>query len=286
MDISDHKFGGERTRIKLAALAKYLPAYTTALSKKNFRLNYVDAFAGTGSCRIKVGGGQRVIPGSASIAVACDLPFHRIFFIEAKKRNAKALKALSDMSPDLDIAVIHGDANSHLPDVLKKMNRNSDRGVVFFDPYGMAVDWLTVKLCAESRIVDLWYLFPLSGLYRQAANDARAIDPDKARRLNKMFGTEKWRGDLYMASPQQDMFLNESYDVRSADVNQMTSWVTKHLEGVFPTVVGPRILYQNLKSGKQGAPLFALYLAVSNPNPAARGLASKIARAVLSDSAG
>ena len=42
-----HRFGGDWTDEKLAAIGKYLSAYTTALTGK-FKLAYIDAFAGTG----------------------------------------------------------------------------------------------------------------------------------------------------------------------------------------------------------------------------------------------
>ena len=41
-------FGGNWTEEKLDILAKYLDAYTTALKNKQFRLVYLDAFAGAG----------------------------------------------------------------------------------------------------------------------------------------------------------------------------------------------------------------------------------------------
>lgn len=140
MNIDNHVFGGEQTRIKLSALAKYLPAYTTALSKRNFRLNYVDAFAGTGACHVNVGGNRHLIRGSASIAIECQPPFDRLFFIEAKRRYAQALQRLQKDTPDLNIEVIHGDANTFLPEVLQKMAAKADRAVVFLDPYGMSVE--------------------------------------------------------------------------------------------------------------------------------------------------
>ena len=51
-----HSFGGAWTRIKLEALEKYLVAFNTALSKQSFTRLYIDAFAGTGRCDIKVDG--------------------------------------------------------------------------------------------------------------------------------------------------------------------------------------------------------------------------------------
>ena len=277
-----HIFGGEQTRIKLGAISKYLPAYTTALSNTQFRLSYIDAFAGTGVCHVKIGKGQekRLIPGSASIAIDCKPPFHQIFFIEKKKRHADALRRLK-IEAAMPVEVIHGDANSELPPILRGLNPKKDRALVFLDPYGMAVDWITLKAIADSQIVDLWYLFPLSGLYRQAANDAAAIDPDKAAALDRMLGTETWRKDFYAPPKQTSLFESDESDVRTADVKQMTKWVTTRLKEIFPGVTEPRLLYQALPNGKEGAPLFALYFAASNPSPKAHGLACKIAADIL-----
>jgi hypothetical protein len=44
----DHRFGGPWTEIKLDAVCYYLECYTKALSRKQFDLWYVDAFAGIG----------------------------------------------------------------------------------------------------------------------------------------------------------------------------------------------------------------------------------------------
>lgn len=43
-----HRFGGDWTTTKLAILARYLRAYTTALKHQPFLKAYIDAFAGTG----------------------------------------------------------------------------------------------------------------------------------------------------------------------------------------------------------------------------------------------
>ena len=46
-------FGGEHTRRKLDVIAKYLAAYVTVMKKQNFRLFYVDGFAGSGASTSK-----------------------------------------------------------------------------------------------------------------------------------------------------------------------------------------------------------------------------------------
>lgn len=48
--MADHiqSFGGEHTRRKLDVVEKYLTAYVTVMKKQDFRLFYVDGFAGSG----------------------------------------------------------------------------------------------------------------------------------------------------------------------------------------------------------------------------------------------
>jgi len=277
-DDSAHEFGAAHTALKLETLRSYLPAYTTALQSRFF-LHYIDAFAGTGMCNIKVGGEQIEIPGSASIAIECSPPFHRMVFIEKSRRRARALERLKQRAADRRIDIVKDDANVALPAQLRSLNRG-DRAVVFLDPYGMQVEWQTICDVAASKIADVWYLFPLSGLYRQASLRADDIDDDKAAALTRILGTDEWRTAFYERPLIEDMFTRAS-DIRTAKVPQMVAFVKKRLELVFPSVVDPKLLYQVKKSGKQGAPLFALFFAVSNPSHAARALALRFAKSVL-----
>lgn len=278
-----HEFGSRHTVEKLGMLEKYLPAYTTALKRRDFALHYIDAFAGTGVCNIKLEQKRRLlVPGSAKIALECEPPFHRMVFIEKKPRHVKALQRLAEQAPDRTVDVVAGDANHELPRVLEKLNRRRDRAVVFLDPYGMNLQWATLERVARSKLADVWYLFPLSGLYRQAARDAADIDEDKARSLTTMLGTEAWRSAFYKESPQGSLFDEAPTVERHLGPMQMKDWVTSHLRTIFSSVVEPKILYQTTPNGTQGAPLFALYFAVSNDSGPAIGLATKIAKDIFS----
>ncbi len=275
-----HRFGSVHTIVKLDTLARYLPAYTQALKKTGFRLHYVDAFAGSGVCHVKVGVGRRLmVPGSASIAIACTPPFHRMLFIEKTPRRALALQRLKQRAPERNITVVQGDANQALPAYIRQLKPN-DRALVFLDPYGMQLEWSVLRGLSSSHVTDVWYLFPLSALYRQAAKDAAAIDDDKAAALTRMLGTDEWRTAFYERNRQESLFGGTS-DVRRAEVPEMLAWVKKRLETIFPYVEEPKLLHQTLESGKYGAPLFALFFAMSNPAPRAIALAKKIVRAVL-----
>lgn len=277
-DSSAHEFGGEHTQEKLEALGNYLPAYTTALGRL-FTLYYVDAFAGTGECDITVQSKKVRVQGSASIALKCSPPFHKLFFVEKIASRVRTLKKLAEGAQGRDIRIVQGDANVEVPTYLDRLTR-SERAVVLLDPYGMTVDWATLERIAATKLADVWYLFPLSGLYRQAALDSRNIDPFKEAALTRIMGPHDWKTALYEPKPVSDLFGDDS-DIRTADPKRMAEWVKECLQNIFPAVHGPKILYQRRKDGKNGPPLYALFLLISNPDPKALGLAKRFATSVL-----
>lgn len=277
-DDAAHEFGGEHTQEKLEAVGNYLPAYTTALGRR-FTLCYVDAFAGTGECDITVSGKKIRVQGSASIALNCTPPFHKLFFVEKIANRARALKKLAERTQGRDISVVQGDANLEVPTYLATLSR-SERAVVLLDPYGMTVEWATLEQIARTKLADVWYLFPLSGLYRQATLDSRDIDQFKGAALTRIMGPHDWKKALYEPKPTADLFGDDS-DVRTADPKRMAEWVKECLQTLFPGVHGPKILYQHRKDGKHGPPLYALFLLISNPEPKALNLAKRFATSVL-----
>lgn len=276
-----HSFGGVWTRIKLEALEKYLTAFNTALSKQSFTRLYVDAFAGTGRCDIKVDGEKQTIDGSARRALVTSPSFHKFCFIELRAKKLDALKALSAEYPGKTIEVIQSDANAALKTICTQYQWRNERAVLFLDPFGMHVEWSTLEAIAKTGAIDVWYLFPYAGLYRQAAKSADALDADKEASLIRVLGTDDWRQAFYAQNPQSDMFGSNG-DVRDTDHRQMLEFVSKRLKCLFPAVTNPKVLYQGGDSkNPSGAPLFALYFAASNPAPQAYGLATKIAKGIL-----
>lgn len=278
----EHAFGGIWTRIKLEALQNYLVAFNIALSKQNFTRIYIDAFAGTGRCDITVDGEKTSIDGSARRALAIDPPFNTYTFIELRAKKLAALKALEAEYPGKSINVIRDDANAALKTLCEKYAWRNERAVLFLDPFGMHVEWTTLQAIAKTGAIDVWYLFPYSGLYRQAAKNADAMDSDKEESITRLLGTDEWRQVFYAPKRQASLFGGNDGDEREADHRQMLDFVSKRLKELFPAVTDPKILYQSGDSkNPSGAPLFALYFAASNPSPKAYGLATKIARDVL-----
>lgn len=277
-----HTFGGVWTRIKLEALEKYLVAFNTALSKQSFTRLYIDAFAGTGRCDIKVDGEKKTIDGSARRALATNPSFHKFCFIELGLKKLAALNRLGAEYPGKNIEVIQSDANAALKTLCGQYQWRSERAVLFLDPFGMHVEWSTLEVIANTGAIDVWYLFPYSGLYRQAAKNADALDADKQASLTRVLGTDEWRQAFYVQKRQTDFFGGDDGDERNAGHHEMLDFVSNRLKGLFPSVTAPKVLYQGGDSkSPSGAPMFALYFAASNPKPAAYGLATKIAKDIL-----
>jgi three-Cys-motif partner protein len=66
----------------------------------------------------------------------------------------------------------------------------------------MHVEWTTLQAIAKTGAIDVWYLFPYSGLYRQAAKNADAMDADKEESITRLLGTDEWRQVFYTPKRQ------------------------------------------------------------------------------------
>lgn len=272
-----HKFGGRWTEAKLAALKGYLQAYTVALKNRSFTLLYVDAFAGSGSF---VAGDGLERMGSAKIALSVP-GFHRYYFIEKGVRRCNSLRQLASNHPQGKVNVIEGDANHHLATLCRDTDWKSSRAVLFLDPYGMQVDWATLEQVANTGAIDVWFLFPLSGVTRQLTLCETRMDGHKRKSLDRTFGTKSWRDSFYSLSPVPDLFGHASIE-RHADTEAIVQWTTNRLESIFPLLVGPTILRKGHRNNVDGGPaLYALYFLASTQSRAGQAVAKRIATGVL-----
>ena len=153
--MKEHTFGGAWTRTKLDILKSYIHFYVNALKDTRFKLVYIDAFAGTGRCTVRIRGARHTIPGSAAIALDATPAFSELFFIEKKARHVKELTAMLQDHPIGSRAkIVKGTADNNLEAVLGGQNWKSTRGVLFLDPYGLQCDWRTVQMIADTRALD------------------------------------------------------------------------------------------------------------------------------------
>ncbi|RYE48305.1 MAG: three-Cys-motif partner protein TcmP [Hyphomicrobiales bacterium] len=291
----DHEFGSlEITDVKLQLIEKYLKAYITALRGKFKSIWYIDAFAGTGTWNVRFPAregdafGAEPTPervekrrGSATIALETVPHFDALIFIDERKRHVDALNAIRDRNPSRNIRVVRGDANTIVQKACRSYkNWDDTRAVLFLDPYGMSVSWETLEAIAATRAIDVWYLFSLEGLFRNAAHDIDDVDEHKAAALTRMCGSDAWRTELYSRAEfgPVDLFTGEP-DLptrRTANVAALEQWFTGRLRTIFPLVLEPYALPVAKRPQR-----FSLYLALANDEPKAMGLAKKIGDQIM-----
>lgn len=292
----EHDFGGNWTDRKLDVLRKYLTFFTKALRKQRFDLMYIDGFAGTGGRLVEKmiardsplfgtsEQSERIdVPGSARIALETRPPFQRMIFIERHGKRFAALQRLCARYPDIEVKTLQGETNQALVHLCRNTpwreasnERRGIRAVLFLDPYGMNVEFSTLEAIAETKAIDVWYLFPLSGVYRQAERSKTKLTQAKQASITRILGTEDWKAEFYPPTDTTDLFGSTPQSQRTADVAAIESYVLKRLKAVFPTVTEPMRLHMD-----NGAPLYSLFFAVSNPDHRAVGLARKVANHIL-----
>lgn len=288
-------FGGDWTEEKLNRIRKYLPAYTTILTKYNFKFAYIDAFAGTGYRELKdteqsnqlllpeflEQESQQFIDGSARIALQVEPRFDKYIFIEKDIKKTAELEKLKTEFPDKsqDITIINSDANNYLIDLCKK-NWELNRAVLFLDPFGMQIPWSTIEAIAQTQAIDLWYLFPLGiAVNRLLTKDANIPEAWRIK-LDNIFGTSDWFEAFYRPVEQQqlsilDNFTQPNRAEKIANFESISQYFVKRLKTVFPGVAENPLLLRNSCNN----PLYLLCFASANPKGAPTAI--KIAQHIL-----
>jgi three-Cys-motif partner protein len=294
----DHSFGGYHTDFKLSAVEKYLKAFTKALgrtttsTKSKFDLWYIDAFAGTGYRTIyhkaRPAGlfGEEPEPakreqrrGSAKIAIDVTPKFDFLVFIEKREDFARELESLRAQYPQRSIQVVHGEANDALQRIIRNNRWRSERAVLFLDPYGMHVDWTTLEAVARTEAIDVWYLFPLSGFYRQMPKKHAKLDAEKRQALNRIFGTNSWEDVFYPKPVKMHTLYGEETEVRLPRLGRIAEYeryTKERLKTIFGAVLDPLRLPR-----ERGPTRYLLFLCISSRNPRAIEIATKIGSHIL-----
>ena len=282
----EHEFGGQWTRTKIEILGEYLSIYSNAMKNQPFRLHYVDAFAGTGTHRQKSLDTQAaLIPledmeGSVKTALNVYPGFDEYHFNDLNPAHVEALNEIRTEFPEKNINVTQDDANNFIPTFCSNL-RGKDRVVLFIDPYNTEFNWETLQVIAQSKKVDMWLLFPISVILRMTPKEGAKIIPEWDKTISRLLGTPGWKEALYKPKEPQEMgdlfatrdILSESDELMERiNPDELKSWVHLRLEEIFSYVASPVMLKNNNR------PLFLLFFAVSNPSPAAKKLASRLAK--------
>jgi three-Cys-motif partner protein len=280
------KFGGPWTVLKIETLAAYLQRFCTALQaqptpSRPFRRIYIDGFAGSGGFEFgKATHGffptdPSVHAGSPIRALETKPPLDELHFIESDKTCLSALRQAVGQDPRVKIH--DGDANEIIQKICAETNWARTRGVIFLDPFGASVIWETLEAIRATEALDLWYLFPIASIFRNAPIDSRAMTDEKRTSISRILGTDDWERAFYpeIEHPRQGL-LGALPAERRADVRAIETYVKELLASLFPSVIGPLTIRT-----PKNAPLFSLFFAVSNPRPTAIAVANRIAGHLL-----
>jgi three-Cys-motif partner protein len=284
-------FGGDWTEEKLRRIRKYLRAYTTALSKQQFRTAYIDAFAGTGYRQLKRGhkpselmfpefmeeDAQVFLEGSAQIALQTRPRFDKYIFIEQEVGRFNELEKLKERYPEVasDIILINADCNAYLQDLCINRNWRSNRAVLFLDPFGMQVEWATIEAIAHTQAIDLWLLFPLGVAVNRLLRRDGQIDDTLRKKLDTLLGTDDWFDAFYETRKEQTLFGEEERLRKVVNLEQIGQYFVARLKTVFAKVAEEPLPLYNSRNN----PLYLLCFAAGNPRGA--DLAVKIAQDIL-----
>lgn len=286
-----NKFGGNWTAIKLEVLKKYLSAYATILRKTGYKFAYIDAFAGTGYIKNKSKKQQKksqlinydneakeYIKGSVKIALESKPKFDKYIFIELDEKKVFELsKMIENEHPELlkNIKIENDDANKVIQKLCSR-NWSKHRAVLFLDPFGMEVEWSTIKAIAKTQAIDLWILFPLGiSVNRMLMKRRDEIPQEWSDSLDKIFGTHDWFNLFYTKQRQETLFGVQEEIKKTANFDKIATYYIKRLKEVFSGVIeNPMYLYNSTNN-----PIFLFCFASGNERGSK--VAIKIAREII-----
>lgn len=280
-------WGGAWTQQKLVIIEKYLNAYMQIFKNNSrasyFKTIYIDAFAGCGKIYNELEDKnlfdeefQEYSKGSVMKAIELENKFDKYIFIE---KDSTLCDALEEEMRKYKISseIIKGDANNIVSDICKNYDWKKYRAVLFLDPYGMQVQWKTIKAIAKTQAIDMWYLFPLGvGTMRLLKKDGD-IEEGNRNKLNELFGDNEWEKQFYKVEKQLTLFGESEKYERVVDSDFVNSYLTGKLKKEFTGVVEkPKILYNSKNS-----PIYSLCFAAGNKKGA--GTAINIAQDLITN---
>lgn len=287
-DQAAHFFGGAWTEAKLEIVAAYAKSFQTALKNQPFENWYIDPFAGTGERTEKRQSGgifegrppeEEIVTfsGSAKRALEISPRFDHYRFADAKTAHVRALRALAAQYADRDIQVFHGDGNECVRHVLSASpwtgsNAWRQRGIVFLDPYGMAVRWETLQLIASTQKLDVWFLFAAKAVRQQLGASIHDVDEAKAAALDRFFGEPNWRDEFFRAPEGQvTLFDVEPTAETAVNLSAIGTYARKRFANAFCWVSEPKSL-----TVRNVPDYFQLYCMTNNMSEKAVALVSRL----------
>ena len=159
-----NQFGGDWTQQKIEIVVDYAKAYLTIMNKyPQFKCLYFDGFAGSGDIYKDDNIDFEIIKGAAIRILEISLPksFDIYYFVELDEKNKTDLEAsIKERFSNKKTFVVCEDCNVKLKSLADFLKKNKDfRVLAFIDPYGMSLNWSSVKIL-KGLGIDLWILVP------------------------------------------------------------------------------------------------------------------------------
>jgi three-Cys-motif partner protein len=247
---------------KLALLRKYLAAYSTIMQPQKKRwlkaYSYIDAFSNEGLYVHALQGDA--VPGSPLVALDCEPPFDKYWFIEVSARRMQRLQERTQQHQlGRRIQYRTDDANEVLVhEIAQEITfQRFQRGFVFLDPYGLNVVWETLAALASTRALDVFVNFPIMGINRVLPRDI-APSEDTSRLIELVMGSAAWLDQKYQS--QIDLFGEERVSRGRLDAMELAALYAERARTLFDHVSRPVVM-----GNSQNAPLYALFLLSHNP---------------------
>lgn len=260
---------GRWSEEKLDLLAQYLEAYSVIMNKQKQTwlrdYYYIDAFSG--SVRPRAKDEERYINGSPIRALQTEPKFDGYWFVDVNPQRVERVEKLREDFPNQIIQTYQGNCNDILcNEIIPKIPYSSKkRAFVFLDPYGLQVDWKTVRELADTKTCDIFVNFSIMAVTRLLPRDQNP-DPEFVKQIDQVMGNTEWITQIYRESPatQLSLFSNLAEPTLSRekiDPDWLARLYTEQLSSLFPHVSSPVLMRNSTNSV-----LYALCLASHNPN--------------------
>lgn len=288
------KWGGSWTEEKLDAFIKYVQAYLSIMNthkkKYGWKIIYFDGFAGSGegsqcttddkeansifqlpidSCCEE----HRVYQGAAERVLALGKEgFDYIYFIEKDDESIQKLKSKLEHYNTDNVLFRQGDANEQLKMLAQAHinNRSKYASLVFLDPFGMEIEWESIKALKGAR-TDIWILVPTGVIINRLLD--RQGQLKSIRKLEAFFGLSGQEIEDYFYRTRQMVSLFGELTVREKIPNaipKIAELYIERLKTIWKYVTEePLVLYNS-----NNVPIFHLVFASNNST--AKRIASQI----------
>ena len=76
--------------------------------------------------------------------------------------------------------------------------------MLFLDSYATQVNWASLENVAQTKSLDVWYLFPFSALERMLPKNGKYDKWEDC--IDRLLGDAGWRKEFYKKDPQMTLF--------------------------------------------------------------------------------